>query len=145
MNLGCIDYNIKFLFLPSVGQINKSGGHQVVRTIGSNVVTLGNKGKPGMQMATMGGKQTIVINKPGGGQQQITAQGGQQSIRTAGGQQLIVMSTTAGGMGGMKTVQQMTTSQAGGEFTFISYSKAFKNDEPYPCVAPTTYACMRCV
>ena len=117
----------------------------MVRTIGSNVVTMGNKGKPGMQMATMGGKQTIVINKPGGGQQQITAQGGQQSIRTAGGQQLIVMSTTAGGMGGMKTVQQMTTSQAGGEFTFISYSKAFKNDEPYPCVAPTTYACMRCV
>jgi len=94
-----------------VGQINKSGTQQVVRTLGSNVVTMGTQGKPGMQMATMGGKQTIVINKPGGGQQQIVAQGGQQIIRTAGGQQIIVMSTTAGG--GVKTVQQMTTSQAG--------------------------------
>ena len=124
MNLGCIDYMIKFLFLPSVGQINKSGGHQVVRTIGSNVVTMGIQGKPGKQIATMGGNQTI-INKPGGGQQQIMAQDGQQIIRTAGGQQLIVKSTAAGGMGGMKTVQQMTTSQAGGEFTFISYSIVF--------------------
>merc|ERR1719450_947717 len=99
-----------------VGQINKSGTQQVVRTIASNVVSMGStQGKPGMQMATMGGKQTIVINKPGGGQQQIMAGSGQQIIRTAGGQQIIVMSTTAGGMGGVKTVQQMTTSQAGGQ------------------------------
>jgi len=99
-----------------VGQINKSGaGQQVVRTLSSNVVSMGSQGKPGMQMATMGGKQTIVINKPGGGQQQIIAGSGQQIIRTPGGQQIIVMSTTAGGMGGVKTVQQMTTSQAGGQ------------------------------
>ena len=99
-----------------VGQINKSGTQQVVRTIASNVVSMGStQVKPGMQMATMGGKQTIVINKPGGGQQQIMAGSGQQIIRTAGGQQIIVMSTTAGGMSGMKTVQQMTTSQAGGK------------------------------
>jgi len=98
-----------------VGQLNKSGAQQVVRAPGSNVVTMGSQGKPGMQMATMGGKQTIVINKPGGGQQQIMAQSGQQIIRTAGGQQIIVMSTTAGGVGGVKTVQQMTTSQAGGQ------------------------------
>ena len=72
----------------------------MVRTIGSHVVTMGSQGKPSMQMATMGGKQTNVINKPGGGQQQIMAQSGQQIVRTAGGQQIIVMSTTAGGMGG---------------------------------------------
>ena len=66
----------------------------MVRTIASNVVSMGStEGKPGMQMATMGGKQTI-INKPGGGQQQIMAGSGQQIIRTAGGQQIIVMSTT---------------------------------------------------
>merc|ERR1740137_36796 len=93
-----------------VGQINKSGTQQVVRTIGSNVVTMGSQGKPGMQMATMGGKQTIVINKPGGVQQQIMAQSGQQIIRTAGGQ-IMVMSNA----GGVKTVQQMSTSQAGGQ------------------------------
>ena len=69
---------------------------------------MGSQGKPGMQMATMGGKQTIVINKPGGGQQQIMAQSGQQ---------IIGMSTTAWGMGGMKTVQHMT-SQAGGWLYF---------------------------
>ena len=70
--------------------------------------------KPGMQMATVGGKQTIVINKPGGGHQQIlTAGSGQQIIRTAGGQQIIVVTTA----GGMKTVQQVSTSQAGaGEY-----------------------------
>ena len=62
--------------------------------------------KSGMQMATVGGKQTIVINKPGGGHQQI--------IRTAGGQQIIVVTTA----GGVKTVQQVSTSQAGaGEYS----------------------------
>ena len=66
--------------------------------------------KSGVQMATVGGKQTIVINKPGGGPQQIlTAGSGQQIIRTAGGQQIIVVTTA----GGMKTVQQVSTSQAG--------------------------------
>ena len=81
--------------------INKAGtGATQVRALGTNVV---NQVKP-MQMATVGGKQTIVINKPGG--QQL---GGQQIIRTAGGQQIIVMTTA----GGMKTVQHVTTSQAG--------------------------------
>ena len=62
-------------------------------------------GKPmlgGAQVQTVatgpGGKQTIVINKPGGG-----------AIRTAGGQQIIVVTTA----GGMRTVQGMTTTQAG--------------------------------
>ena len=82
--------------------INKAGtGATQVRALGTNVV---NQVKP-MQMTTVGGKQTIVINKPGGGQQLA----GQQIIRTAGGQQIIVMTTA----GGMKTVQHVTTSQAG--------------------------------
>ena len=58
----------------------------------------------------MAGKQTIVINKPGG---QMTA-GGQQIIRTAGGQQIIVMTTG----GGVRAVQSLTNSQAtGGQYT----------------------------
>ena len=88
--------------------INKSGvGATQVRALGSNLVSMGGQAKPlgaGMQMATVGGKQTIVINKPQG-----VAGAGQQIIRTAGGQQIIVMSTA----GGMKTVQHVTTSQAG--------------------------------
>ena len=87
--------------------INKSGvGATQVRALGSNLVSMGGQAKPlgaGMQMATVGGKQTIVINKPQG------VGAGQQIIRTAGGQQIIVMSTA----GGMKTVQHVTTSQAG--------------------------------
>ena len=78
--------------------------------------------KPGMQMATVGGKQTIVINKPGGGQQQIlTAGSGQQIIRTAGGQQIIVVTTA----GGVKTMQQVTTSQAGK----LTVSLSYRHDE----------------
>lgn len=78
-----------------------------MRAIGaSNLVAVGSQsGVKPVQMTTVGGKQTIVINKPG--QQLVGA--GQQIIRTAGGQQIIVMSTT----GGVKTVQQVTTSQAG--------------------------------
>ena len=85
-----------------------------MRALGSNLVTMGGQagGKPlgaGMQMATVGGKQTIVINKPQGSAGQLVTGTGQQIIRTAGGQQIIVMSTA----GGMKTVQHVTTSQAG--------------------------------
>ena len=93
--------------------INKAGaGATQVRAIGgSNVVTVGSQAQvrpiaAGMQM--VGGKQTIVINKQGTGPQQIVG-AGQQIIRTAGGQQIIVMSTA----GGVKTVQHVTTSQAG--------------------------------
>jgi len=98
--------------------INKAGtGATQVRAIGgSNVVTVGSQAqvKPigaGVQMATVGGKQIIVTNKPGGGQQQLVTGGaaGQQIIRTAGGQQILVMSSA----GGVKTVQHVTTSQAG--------------------------------
>ena len=66
-------------------------------------------------MATVGGKQTIVINKPGGGPQQILTGAGQQILRTAGGQ-IIVVSTAAG----VKTVQHVTTSQAGAGELFLS-------------------------
>ena len=77
--------------------ISKSAtGATQVRAIGSNVVTSQVKPGAGMQMATVGGKQTIVINKPGGGQQQIVTVGGQEIIAS-----------------GMKIVQHMTTSQAG--------------------------------
>ena len=120
------------MFSVLVGQINKSGAQQV-RALGSNVVTVGSQGKPGMQMATMGGKQTIVINKPGGGQQQIMTQGGQQIIRTAGGQQIMVMSNA----GGVKTVQQMSTSQAGGEQDIIL---TLILTMMIPILALTTYA-----
>ena len=91
-----------------MGQLNKGGVSQV-RAVGSNVVTMAG----GMKQAGVGsvaGKQTIVINKPGGGPGQLVAGGpGQQIIRTAGGQQIIVMTTA----GGVKTVQHVTTSQAG--------------------------------
>ena len=94
--------------------INKSGvGATQVRALGSNLVTMGGQAgvKPlgaGMQMATVGGKQTIVINKPQGAGQLVTGSG-QQIIRTAGGQQIIVMSTA----GGARTVQHVSTAQAG--------------------------------
>ena len=53
-----------------------------MRAIGaSNLVAVGSQaGVKPVQMATVGGKQTIVINKPG--QQLVGA--GQQIIRTAG-------------------------------------------------------------
>ena len=96
--------------------INKSGvGATQVRALGSNLVTMGGQAgvKPlgaGMQMATVGGKQTIVINKPqGSGAGQLVTGSGQQIIRTAGGQQIIVMSTA----GGARTVQHVSTAQAG--------------------------------
>jgi len=95
-----------------VGQIAKPPG-STVKTFASNVVTVGGQTRPGVQMAGMGGKQTIVINKPGTGQ--MTA-GGQQIIRTAGGQQIIVMTTA----GGMRTVQNLTTTQAGGQYPTMS-------------------------
>ena len=107
--------------------INKSGvGATQVRALGSNLVSMGGQAKPlgaGMQMATVGGKQTIVINKPQG-----VAGAGQQIIRTAGGQQIIVMSTA----GGMKTVQHVTTSQAGaGEKRIIV--TCHESDDTHPC------------
>ena len=95
--------------------INKSGvGATQVRALGSNLVTMGGQAgvKPlgaGMQMATVGGKQTIVINKPQGSAGQLMTGTGQQIIRTAGGQQIIVMSTA----GGARTVQHVSTAQAG--------------------------------
>ena len=83
-----------------------TGGAQV-RALGSNVVQVAGSAVGGVKPVQMvGGKQTIVINKPGGGQQQIvTGGGGQQIVRTVGGQQTV--------SSGMKTVQHMTTSQAG--------------------------------
>ena len=88
-----------------------------MRAVGSNVVTMAG----GMKQAGVGsvaGKQTIVINKPGGGPGQLVASGpGQQIIRTAGGQQIIVMTTA----GGVKTVQHVTTSQAGAGKRNICY------------------------
>lgn len=68
-----------------------------MKTLGSNVMTMT---KPGtVQMA--GGKQAIVINKPGGLG---------TTLKNAQGQQIIVVTTG----GGLKTMQAMTTSQAGG-------------------------------
>ena len=64
--------------------INKAatGGTQV-RALGSNVVQVAGSAAGGVKPVQMvGGKQTIVINKPGGGQQQIVTGGaGQQIIR----------------------------------------------------------------
>merc|ERR1719187_2705274 len=78
-----------------------------VKTIGSNVMTMGKPG--GAQVQTVatgpGGKQTIVINKPGGG-----------TLRTAGGQQIIVVTTA----GGVRSVQGVTTTQAGVSGTISS-------------------------
>ena len=106
--------------------INKAAtGATQVRAIGaSNLVAVGSQsGVKPVQMTTVGGKQTIVINKPG--QQLVGA--GQQIIRTAGGQQIIVMSTT----GGVKTVQQMTTSQAGAGNDIVSSQTL--HDDKHPC------------
>merc|ERR1719278_2398124 len=64
-----------------VGQIAKPAGVAgAVKTFAPGVA---GSPRPGVQVAGVGGKQTIVINKPAGGQ--VTA-GGQQIIRTAGGQ-----------------------------------------------------------
>ena len=77
-------------------QQNVTGGAQVP-ALGSNVVQVAGSAAGGVKPVQMvGGKQTIVINKPGGGQQQIVTVGGQQIIAS-----------------GMKTVQHVTTSQAG--------------------------------
>merc|ERR1719270_1158927 len=91
-----------------VGQIAKPAGVAgAVKTFAPGVA---GSPRPGVQVAGVGGKQTIVINKPAGGQ--VTA-GGQQIIRTAGGQQIIVMTTA----GGMRSVQSLPTqSAAGGQF-----------------------------
>jgi len=92
-----------------VGQIAKPAGGVAgaVKTFAPGVA---GSPRPGVQVAGVGGKQTIVINKPAGGQ--VTA-GGQQIIRTAGGQQIIVMTTA----GGMRSVQSLPTqSAAGGQF-----------------------------
>merc|ERR1719318_1647911 len=83
-----------------VGQIAKPAGVAgAVKTFAPGVA---GSPRPGVQVAGVGGKQTIVINKPAGGQ--VTA-GGQQIIRTAGGQQIIVMTTA----GGMRSVQSLPT------------------------------------
>ena len=67
-----------------IAVINKAatGGTQV-RALGSNVVQVAGSAVGGVKPVQMvGGKQTIVINKPGGGQQQIVTGGaGQQIIR----------------------------------------------------------------
>ena len=67
-----------------IAVINKAatGGTQV-RALGSNVVQVAGSAAGGVKPVQMvGGKQTIVINKPGGGQQQIVTGGaGQQIIR----------------------------------------------------------------
>ena len=68
---------------------------------GSNVMTVAKPGGGTVQMATgasPAGKQTFVINKPAG-----------TMLKGPGGQQIIVVSTA----GGMKTVQALTSSQAG--------------------------------
>ena len=81
-----------------IAVINKAatGGTQV-RALGSNVVQVAGSAAGGVKPVQMvSGKQTIVINKPGGGQQQIVTVGGQEIIAS-----------------GMKIVQHMTTSQAG--------------------------------
>ena len=70
-----------------------------VKTLGSNVMTMA---KPGTVQMGAGGKQTIVINKPGGG-----AMG--TALKGAHGQQIIVVST---GAGGIKTMQTINTAQA---------------------------------
>lgn len=67
------------------------------------VVTVGGK----QQVVTtqnVGGKQTIVITRPGGA-------GGAVKAQTVGGQQVIVVSTT----GGIRTVQGTATVMAGGQ------------------------------
>ena len=116
--------------------INKSGvGATQVRALGSNLVSMGGQAKPlgaGMQMATVGGKQTIVINKPQGSAGQLVTGTGQQIIRTAGGQQIIVMSTADV----MKTVQHVTTSQAGAGERIVVKSRQTHlthSDDKHPC------------
>jgi hypothetical protein len=75
-----------------------------VKSLGSNVMTMA---KPGnVQMVTsaagsVGGKQTFVINKAGGGMG--------TTLKGPGGQQIIVVSSG----GGLKTIQALTTAQAG--------------------------------
>ena len=75
----CLTFNMMFIAV-----INKAatGGTQV-RALGSNVVQVAGSAAGGVKPVQMvGGKQTIVINKPGGGQQQIVTGGaGQQIIR----------------------------------------------------------------
>ena len=132
-------FPLSLLLTYNISVINKAGtGATQVRAIGgSNVVTVGSQAqvKPigaGVQMATVGGKQIIVTNKPGGGQQQLVTGGaaGQQIIRTAGGQQILVMSSA----GGVKTVQHVTTSQAGAGQCFFSWQLHFlKCDDTHPC------------
>ena len=67
-----------------IAVINKAatGGTQV-RALGSNVVQVAGSAAGGVKPVQMvSGKQTILINKPGGGQQQIVTGGaGQQIIR----------------------------------------------------------------
>ena len=72
------------IYMLFIAVINKAatGGTQV-RALGSNVVQVAGSAAGGVKPVQMvGGKQTIVINKPGGGQQQIVTGGaGQQIIR----------------------------------------------------------------
>ena len=70
------------LFIAAVINKAATGGTQV-RALGSNVVQVAGSAAGGVKPVQMvGGKQTIVINKPGGGQQQIVTGGaGQQIIR----------------------------------------------------------------
>ncbi len=70
-----------------------------VKTLGSNVMTVAKPAGGTVQMAggAAAGKQTFVINKPG------------TTLKGPGGQQIIVVSSA----GGLKTVQAMTSTQAG--------------------------------
>ncbi len=81
-----------------------------VKTLGTNVVTVA--GKPIQQTAQLQGtpgKQTIVINKPGGvATAAAAAATAGATIKGAQGQQIIVVTTT----GGLKPVQGVTTTQA---------------------------------
>jgi hypothetical protein len=76
-------------------------GQKFVKSLGSNMVTLA---KPG-QGGAVGGKQTIVINKPG-------VHGMPTTLKGAGGQQIIMVSS-AGGLKQMTQGQMGQMSQAG--------------------------------
>ena len=80
------------------------GAHKIVtnvKSLGSNVMTVAKPGGGTIQMAAGAssvGKQTFMINKPAG-----------TMLKGPGGQQIIVVSSGSN----MKTVQALTTSQAG--------------------------------
>lgn len=70
-----------------------------VKTLSSNVMSMA---KPGTVQMGAAGNKTIVINKP------VGAMGTTLKGATHGGQQIIVVST---GAGGLKTMQTINTAQ----------------------------------